>query len=483
MDGVDLNSAQQEIKELNKCIRKLEYNLELSLNQYDPNMKRFVINDKSSTDKYFAKQNHSVYLLCLNNSNYCISSLEIRVSDKQSLKLLFKSADLWKEHKLESILMAVFIIISSSFNKTFLKVEGNYDFVEKYEKKMDFVDLLNEKNVKHALDHLNVLTQCDFRKTLKLQLDNGRFIITDFLIKGSGRKIYRLEDTRKNIFTFVPTKYSKSINEEVDVKYIYVPYANTIIPVGSGRLTRKRYREMDDKPVEISIENDTEYLSKNNIITLELYDFITKEFEEKVKQLQHSLIPTLNKQLQTKCPNLSFAFDYYYNMEDITSYSGKDYPGTLLLCLNDSSEHTNCISSIELMDKKEKGFELNSFTIKKYRKKKYNKLLRAVCILIVRELGGHLISSVATNELSAYTMIKDFGAKIDETNIYNQLIKKYLVDVRGGKAYPDNLQTLLDYKKYAKEVKGHDFTIVTSIDVNQTTQDYFAKYLEEIKCL
>lgn len=264
------------------------------------------------------------------------------------------------------------------------------------------------------------------------------------------------------------------------VKYAYIPYANTIISLDNSQITPRQLRMINRKetPIELS---DNKWLNQNNIVSLELHDFVSMDFDDKVKVVNRELLPILNKKLSSKCTDLTFTLDFYYNLttKHIQTYSASGYPGTLVLCLNNPKR--NCISSIELLPKDGSNYELNSFTLNSYKNKKYNKLLRAACILIVSHLGGSVISSVATNPVSAYTMIKHFGAFIDTTSKYNDPVKAYLKNKRSGEALPNEIQTLRDFEEYQAQ-QNKDFIAVTFIDVNNS-KDYFDEYLKEIECM
>jgi hypothetical protein len=132
----------------------------------------------------------------------------------------------------------------------------------------------------------------------------------------------------------------------------------------------------------------------------------------------------LNNLLQEKCEDLSLTIDYYSDMieKGITNISvynkehSKKYD-TALLCLN---YNNSCISSLVIELNPDFGdddeIEIASKTNSKYEGRKFNKLLRAVIIII----GGFIKSSSGTpidhifsraeNPISAYLMINTFNA-------------------------------------------------------------------------
>lgn len=126
----------------------------------------------------------------------------------------------------------------------------------------------------------------------------------------------------------------------------------------------------------------------------------------------------LNNVLKTKCPNLELEFDYMYNLNCVKVNKPFSVLKKVILCLNNSE---GCISSIVLdINEKDRSVEISSNTDKIYENKKYNKLLRAVIIMLVHSLNIDIdyIISNAVNPISAYLLVKYFKAIIpnNETN-------------------------------------------------------------------
>ena len=104
-------------------------------------------------------------------------------------------------------------------------------------------------------------------------------------------------------------------------------------------------------------------------------------------------IERLNYVFMRSNPSLKLKMDYVFNFErgsEITSYSSGS--GILLLCLMDNN---NCISSL-LIDINKNELVINSKTNSSYVGRKYNKLLRAVIIMIANKINPINPSSIPT---------------------------------------------------------------------------------------
>ena len=115
----------------------------------------------------------------------------------------------------------------------------------------------------------------------------------------------------------------------------------------------------------------------------------------------------LNTILKVKCPNLELKLDYMYNFSGgMVTYNDKiEY---LILCLNTEE---GCVSSIEIVFRS-KSIEINSKTAVTSELRKYNKILRAVVIIIAKLLNDEItgIESTAINPISAWLLINYFNS-------------------------------------------------------------------------
>lgn len=176
----------------------------------------------------------------------------------------------------------------------------------------------------------------------------------------------------------------------------------------------------------------------------------------------------LNKQLQEKCEDLSLTVDYYKDMKtkgtaSVSVYNKKYVVknDSLLLCLN---HEKNCISSLIIEPTDFTGtIEIVSRTDDRFQRRKFNKLLRAVIIII----GGFikdddepisLIVSKAENPISAHLMINTFkampsamldGPRLPEVfrsrdkDVSLKAIKTYMDKPEGAEKYKNQIKTVL----------------------------------------
>ena len=177
-----------------------------------------------------------------------------------------------------------------------------------------------------------------------------------------------------------------------------------------------------------------------------------------LKDAQHK-IAELNGHLQQKCPHLRLQLDFVKNLPGkITRYSRVDGPTTrargkrLMLCLYKGDEssydrrsvedrrdvgsatfvpygrnlvrpkvvlrnvvktsNSKCISSIEMNIFFDREIIINSRTDKEEEGKKYNKMLRAVVMIVGGFIPGMTqLHSVAENPISAWLLIDNFQVK------------------------------------------------------------------------
>ena len=140
-------------------------------------------------------------------------------------------------------------------------------------------------------------------------------------------------------------------------------------------------------------------------------------------------ITELNGHLQKKCPNLRLQLDFVKNLPGpITRYSRVVGPTTrargkrLILCLYENSK---CISSIEMNIVFGHEITINSRTDKDKEGKKYNKMLRAVVMLVGGLIPGITqLHSVAENPISAWLLIDNF--QVEYGTVGNDDFFKYL---------------------------------------------------------
>lgn len=162
----------------------------------------------------------------------------------------------------------------------------------------------------------------------------------------------------------------------------------------------------------------------------------------------NDLLRTLNHVISKECRDIRLNLDYVYNMKNkVVSFTNTS--NYLVLCLYYKED---CISSIEIVEKNQHGLlEINSKTETIHEGKKYNKLLRAVAIMIAGLLvpGASYVSSVAVNPISAWLLVNSFNGIIQQTEDneeYFAYIKETYGDVPPPKITFKMLQDF--YNKY-----------------------------------
>lgn len=151
------------------------------------------------------------------------------------------------------------------------------------------------------------------------------------------------------------------------------------------------------------------------------------------------IIKSLNIALIERCPGFRINIDYILNFEDhslITSFSKNEKPYQLLLCLFYAN---NCVSSLTIDYENETEILFSSRTNKQYVRRKFNKLLRSIIIIIGKSLGADVVSSYAVDPISAFLMLTSFnavskydlGVIVDKTTTFDKI--KPIMDAAPGK--------------------------------------------------
>ena len=143
--------------------------------------------------------------------------------------------------------------------------------------------------------------------------------------------------------------------------------------------------------------------------------------------------------------------DFKFAMKEglVTEFdSDDDEIESILLCLYTKNlESLNqCVSSVEIaIGFNNNAIEILSRTKKEYEGKKYNKLLRAVVILLAGITNQKKVVSEATNPISAWLFLNTFHAKIETV----------------GKRKPVIIRTFSDLLPLMKNGRS----LITSVDV------------------
>jgi len=127
------------------------------------------------------------------------------------------------------------------------------------------------------------------------------------------------------------------------------------------------------------------------------------------------IVDILNADLHRTCPDFRINVDYVFALDDpslVTALTLPPNPNTILICL---FKENNCVSSLELEKDSivRNQIEISSQTLKSYERRQFNKLLRAVIILIAKAIDPttEKVGSMAINPISAFIMLHFFNAE------------------------------------------------------------------------
>jgi hypothetical protein len=168
------------------------------------------------------------------------------------------------------------------------------------------------------------------------------------------------------------------------------------------------------------------------------------------------LLDELNILLSKKCRDLRIVVDYRYNLKGrVTTYSRND--SSLIICLY---QRDHCISSITMSMYRDIIY-ISSRTEREYEGRKYNRLLRAVAILIAPLVKSGTVTPVrivseAESAVSVWLLMRYFGGQMTAGD--NPDLPEDITD--------DNLKT---YESIASTFARHaDLMIMISVALNDT---------------
>ena len=323
-------------------------------------------------------------------------------------------------------------------------------------------------------------------------IEKVKFLIVTDTLTGKKYIVNQIKDDQFIFYIFEPDRYN-ILNQKFYVYYI--DYNNIELPIQIF----KRTEDIEERQLRIinndrlSLDYKIDALSDEGVdyyINLEDYKYSDINYDDYNINIEGtlSILNTLNQQLKLKCPNLELRLSYY--LEQPARVLSTFYMLNLMtLCLYNQE---NCISSImceleyyppvKVEDKDlyiPNSFEISSETNASMERRKFNKLLRSVLIMIsnqiivykkpileldssedlvshsprdkspiIRNENGQQIQyilSTATNPVSAWLLINYYNADIlseefikhiqEQEKIYDRkieisqdLIKKFMND-------------------------------------------------------
>ena len=255
------------------------------------------------------------------------------------------------------------------------------------------------KYLKYKNKYLNLKKQIGGAKIIHFVDDDDRFVIDMKTIDDIDLFIITDKVTRRKMSTMLHDDDDIIVLKKNDNYYVIKinKKTSTIIKMTD------EHKSTLLKEIMAKI-NINEYIYKNT-------PFVTSTLSPNIINAQNKIIQ-LNIELHKKCANLFLRFDFGYNMTGCTFMFNKYNYNFLTLCLYFDK---TCVSSIQLhFDTRNKCVVIYSKTSSDYENKKYNKLLRAVVIIIcdfiiIQETKINYVFAKATNPISAFVLINSFN--------------------------------------------------------------------------
>jgi hypothetical protein len=270
--------------------------------------------------------------------------------------------------------------------------------------------------------------------------------------------------------------YKKKINNcdqyfQIDESYKYIGYIENdmffVVSLKNDSFDSEFINEFTEKFPSLNKEKNR--FIKN--VNYKKYNLIHVYFSEKCNDVidldnANKKLDILNNELN--CINYKINLNYIFQYKKDTELNALGYDfENQLLCI---FEGNVCVSSIFIKyDSDEKIIQFDSKTKEEYEGNKLNKLLRAIIIIISKDLypDADYVISHAINPISAYLMIHYFKAiPVDENN--------NIIEI--------NFDTYAVIDDYIKKYDG----IICKVELNdsniQHARDVFDDTCKQIKC-
>jgi hypothetical protein len=311
------------------------------------------------------------------------------------------------------------------------------------------------------LDEINLITNVNRKDIYKIKIDNclsyivvGRYTTYIAIFYKNVLHVFNLKNNGE-----FPEDLKTQITEKINISDI-----NNII------MKRYRYKTINMKDTLLYIKNLIWiYISEcSKVINLE-------EAQNKVDKL--------NERLNETCPNFRISIDYIFGLPNPSKIKTYDYlvsvgndAVSLLLCL---FHDNNCVSSL-IIKINDKEVSIDSYTQHIYRGRNYNKLLRAVIIIIAKLLNKKIkyVTSAGANPISTFQMKYIFNAKLP-----NSLETKIRESIQNSEdiQYKDIIKNIIE-----DEYNNTDLVVDSAVKLNddniQNAINVFDETIKDINC-
>ena len=185
------------------------------------------------------------------------------------------------------------------------------------------------------------------------------------------------------------------------------------------------------------------------------------EIDEEYLSIAQAVVAELNAEIPTEL-GIHFVINYKMDMRgEISAFSSSSELTSLLLCLYIKGTD-QCVSSVEMLEEYDGEITINSMTNPIHEGLKYNKLNRAVVIMIAGRTGHEYVLSQAENEISAWLMLNTFKGTINGEHI--------------GYDPPNGVASF----EYLEEYMMEQDTLYIQVEVNQESVELAHKVFSSV---
>lgn len=301
-------------------------------------------------------------------------------------------------------------------------------------------------------------------KTIEQMVELGVYIHFKTMIRGIDDTIYEYIHNDCVSYFYKTTDYiGVIINDDF--------YVINLINDFFDEKFKKEFKFLDNVDISFNSNNQIKQPIIKKLNNIENFDYMTLPCLD-IKELNETN-EKLKRMTETLCPEYSFTINYIFQTSTNTEISiyGYNFPWTLLLCV---FHNNKCISSLAIKEI-DNLIWFDSKTNESYQRKNLNKILRAVIIIIAKDLYPDVegVCSYAINYVSCIIMKKFnarfFNIEYEELEDFSDTedLKRYLrinkaincvvelteENINNAKEILDN--TYIPCENNRKEGKGH----------------------------
>ncbi len=294
---------------------------------------------------------------------------------------------------------------------------------------------------------------------------------TTFVANKIGYDQYSDELIKHRIYYFVNpiTNHKQYVAFHPDTHYVFVTDRDD-----NKYFTWLTPTNFEDNKLAIDVAVNMVY-ANTSVSQIDTFKFAEDVVESDLRGVEPR-IAQLNQILSVVCKEARLDIGHVYDMQATTFYTFNNIDEIIatqdiVLCLNIGSK---CVSSLTLRYA-DNVATIDAFTKQELQGKLYNKLLRAVAVMVLPYIypNATVLRSVAVNYLSAYQMMKYFGGVVADDDA---TINAEFAESLGRKPLSNaGLEDVMHYLKHSASIN-----VVIDVHINAENQSKASKVFDDV---